>query len=496
MTKKTTKKVKEEKKSLIQLIWEKKKNRISKSKVLVNGFLFTCIILSISSGIVDITCLSGLSKSYFHLGTIPVAAALLYTAISFGLTSLKFWCVMYIGMLKELRSKLLAKNFDWGNDISKPIIRWQIIHKALIFLSIMTAINMSVNSIGSGIRKMQQNIDNMTADSLTLIELNKSVNEGIKEKRNAGKENIRGTLNARNDAKDEVERYYQILVKYQTEYQALSDEEKDGAEGKKIITKIVKEIPGTSNKNAIYFSKADLQKSIQKIATDNEVIDNSSLYEDAIIYDQKQISDTLLAIADKNYKTPDGKEILFLDSEGQPINIQLAISRLQGAISEWQNDTGDVGESSKMFTLLATYIKADVSAGGMGISEIMLMVFILFLGILQEIGIAACTPAATIDRGTLLPVARYCKWKSNKEKEEFLIDVYIEYKGDGVLGEKDFDEKCQKSVRQMFTTRENVIEKFTTKPKTPVVKEKKTEAVKEGYSGKVDELVKEIEELI
>ena len=106
--------------------------------------------------------------------------------------------------------------------------------------------------------------------------------------------------------------------------------------------------------------------------------------------------------------------------------MQLAISRLQNGISMWQADTGDVGESSKMFTLLATYIKADISAGGMGTSELMLMIFIIFLAIIQEIGIAYCTPAAIIDRATLKLVSRYCEWESNIEKEENLYKVICE----------------------------------------------------------------------
>jgi hypothetical protein len=499
MSKKIVKPVKEEKKISLpfKFEWKRRKNRVSRSKILINGFLFTGIILSISSAVVDITCGSGLSKSTFHFATIEMPASVLYTAIITGLAALKFWAVMYIGMLTELKNKLIAKGKEWGKDLKNPIIRWRVIHILLVSLSLITTFNMATNSIGSGIRRMQQNIDNMTADSNILIELNKSVNEGIKDKRNAGKENIKGNLTAISDAKDEVDRYYKILIAYQSEYQKLSDMEKEGVAGRKIITKIVKEIPGATYKNAIYFNKADLQKSIQETAISNEIIDSSSLYEDAIEYDQKQINDTLLAIADKHYKLPNGTEILFLNRDNKPINIQLAISRLQSAISDWQNDTGDVGESSKMFALVATYIKAAPSAGGMGVSEKMLMVFIIFLGILQEIGIAACTPSATIDRGTLSLVSKYCKWQNNEEKEDFLIETYIEYIGDGVINEKDLEDKCQKSVRQKFRTKQSIIEQYSPKPKTAKKTSEENNETKEGeYSEKVDKLVKEIEELI
>ena len=241
---------------------------------------------------------------------------------------------------------------------------------------------MSVNSIGAGIRSMQQNIDNMTRDAQQLIELFNSVNSGVKENRSAKKDNIMSTKNAQDDAKKEVEKYWTLLDNYQTKIRTirqneeLADEDKD-----KQIAKIKKEavssIPVVSNKNVEYISKPEFEREFAKITKSNEVVDSSSVYEEAIAYDKSQIEDTILAIADKEYKMPDGTVISFVDDTGKPINVQSAISRLQNGISMWQADTGDVGESSKMFTLLATYIKTDISAGGMGASELMLMVFII-----------------------------------------------------------------------------------------------------------------------
>lgn len=499
-----TKKKTEKKENVFLTFWEalknaKKRNRISNTKILTIGFAITCIILSCSSGIVDIACGSGLSKSTFHLGTLEVKAAILYTAILIGLVFLKFFCAMYIGMLEELKAKLIAYKKTWAKNINKPLLKWKIVHKSLIVLSLITGFNMSVNSIGSGIRAMQQNIDNMSRDAQQLIELNKSVNSGVKENRSAKKDNIMSTKNAQDDAKKEVEKYWTLLDNYQTKIRTIRQNEELADEDKnKQIAKIKKEavdsLPVVSNKNVEYISKPEFEREFAKITKSNEIIDNSSVYEEAIAYDKSQIEDTILAISDKEYKMPDGTVIQFID-DGKPINVQLAISRLQNGISMWQADTGDVGESSKMFTLLATYIKADISAGGMGTSELMLMIFIIFLAIIQEIGIAYCTPAAIIDRATLKLVSRYCEWENNIEKEDFLIDVYIEYVSDGVFSEATFEEKCQKSGRHFLLTRENIKEKYIPKPKTTVKKEANTET-KKRYSNKVDNLVKEIEELI
>lgn len=440
--------------------WEKghgingfKVHNKSKSSQLTNGLTFTCVLLSLSSGLVDITCYSGVSVSVFHVAVIPIAASLLYTAISIGLISGKFFAAENIGMLNELRTQLETHNFTWAKSVNRNIIPWHIAHKGLIIISLITSLSMSVNSVGTGIRKQQQNIANMSADAEQLIELNNSVKNGVNSKREAAKSTITGRVTAKDDAKQEVERYYDRLVSYQNEYFALSDEDKDGEKGQAIITKIVKEIPGSTRKNAIYFNKGDLQKSIQATTTTNETIDDSSIYEEAVEYDKGQIEEQLKAIADKEYRTPDGELIQFVDSEGNLVNVQLAISRLQTGISAWQLDNGDVGESSKVFTMVATYIKSDEKAGGMGTAEKLLMGFIFFTGILQEFLIYLCTPAAAIDRDVLSRV-KGLHFKDKYEKEDFLLKVYDDYHENGILDDEQYDYKCAKCYRILSEDRE------------------------------------------
>lgn len=478
-------------------------NKIDNSTILINGLLLTCIGLSIASGFVDIVCYSGLSVSLFHLGTIALPAAILYTLISIFLTSGKFWFGMKIGMLKELRTRLKVQNFQWYKNITKALVPWQLLHKLLICISLLTAMSMSVNSIGAGIRAMQQNIDNMTRDAETLIELNKSVNSGEKEKRETAKDNITGAINAKDDARKEVDRYYSRLVQYQEEYFSIPEDDTDARQV--VVNKIVREIPGATAKNAIKFTKAHLQRSIQKTASANETVNDTSLYEEAVSYDKNQIEEILIAISDKEYKMPDGTPIKFIDN-GKPINVQLAISRLQNGISMWQADTGDVGESSKVFTLLAMYIKADETAGGIGAAEWMIMLFIFFTGIIQECMIALCTPSATIDRKTLSSVSRHCEWKDEEEKERFLLKVYKSYVGDGVFSQEDYEEKCRKCVELMEETEEDIIAKYSKKHKMEAkavrartIKEDvpvaETKEIPTGYSDVVARKIREVESI-
>ena len=475
-----------QKKKRINLLWNRKNNRIDSSTILINGILFTCIILSIASGFIDLTFFSGLSKSLFHVGTIPIPAAVLYTVISIGFILAKFWCAMQIGMIKELKTRLLAKGKDWANGLKKALLPWQIVHKFLIAVSIITALSLSVNSIGAGIRKMEQNIKNMSYDAEQLLELQHSVRDGNKDMRDAAKDNIAGAIKAKDDARKEVDRYYSRLVQYQEEYFSIPEDDTEARQA--VISKIVREIPGVVEKNAIYFTKADLQRSIQKTASANETVNDTSLYEGTVAYDKSQIEATILALADKKYKTPDGELISFTNEDGSLVDVQLAISRLQNGISEWQSYTGDVGESSKIFTLIATYINADAKAGGMGISEWMLMILIALFGIVQEFLIYLFTPKATIDRKLLSQVSSYMMWKNEEEKERFLISVYKSYVGDGIINQENYEAKCKKCVSLMQETEDDVIAKWSKKEVRP--KEKKE------FSNKVDNSIKEIEEML
>ena len=475
-----------------KVLFSKDKNYINSSNILISGSLITCIILSVASGFIDLTFFSGLSKSLFHVGTIPIAASILYTVISIGFISGKFWCAMKIGMLKELKSRLKAKGFKWAEELNKILIPWHIAHKFLIIVSIITALSLSVNSIGSGVRTIEQTIKNMTADANELIELNNSYKMGVSDKRTATKDNIAGAKDAQGIAISEVDRYFDVLRSYQTQYLNLSDEDKKGAAGQEIITKIVREIPGTNRQNAIYFNKSNLMNTIQSTAIKNTVIDNTALYEEAIAFDKQQVEDKIKALEFKGYKNPDGTSLSFVDDNGEPYDTQVVISLLQSAITKWQApDAGDVGESSKIFTLIATYVKADVKAGGMGTSEWMMIILIALFGIVQEFLIAIYTPKAAIDRKLLSQVSQYLFWQNKNEKEKFLISVYEDYVGDGIITKEDFEEKCKKCVEIMSEDTDSIIQKYSKKPIKKSIKKEEN-----GYSEKVDNLVKEIEDLI
>lgn len=466
-----TKKLKTIKLPKISWKWNSKKGErffekptIDSTDIRINGKIFTCILLSIASGFIDLTFFSGLSKSLFHVGTVPLPAAVLYTIISIGFILGKFWCATELSVISELQTRLN----EYGQTKSakklfKPKLKWQFGHKFLVFISIVTALSLSVNSIGAGMRNIEQTIKNMSNDANELIELNNSVKQGVLDKRSSQKSNITGTISAQETAKSEADRYVTRLKSYQEQYFQIQDnpdltDEEKLTQGKAIINRIVNEIPGATSKNAIYFTEGDLRKSIQKTTTSNETIDVSAIYEEGIAYDNQQIEDKIRALAEKEYKDPDGTLISFLDENGKTINIQTAISRLQSSINKWQApDAGDAGESSKIFTLIATYLKADSTAGGMGVSEWMMLIFIAIAGIVQEFLIALYTPKSTIDRKTLSQFSAYIDFKS-MDVNEFLIFIYTNYLHDGSYNQEKYNYKMEKVIDLIAKTKANWID--------------------------------------
>ena len=489
-----------------KLTWPKKgesvKPVINTTTVSNTGILFTCILLSIASGFIDLTFFSGLSKSLFHVSTISVPAALLYTVISLGLISGKFWCAMRIGAIKELQTRLKNEGYKWWRNLNKVKIRWHAAHKFLIGISIITALSLSVNSIGSGVRTIEQTIKNMTGDANELIELKQSVRESETDRSRANREGINNKQISKETAKAEVDNYWGYVDDYRSKRDKIEADENLTQEEKKsqiaaLRSIAVNRVPKLTSKNIEYISKSEFEALMKEITSLNEEVDAAAVYEESIAYDKRQIEDKIKSLKYKDYKNPDGTPLQFLDENGEPYDIQVVISILQGSINKWQApDAGDVGESSKIFTLIATYIKADTKAGGMGVSEWMLLILIAIVGIVQEFLIALFTPKSTIDRKLLYNYDAYFGEDFNIDL--FLLKTYKDYLKKGVINQKDYEAKAQKCVELMEDTIEDDIARYSKKQKPfkdETSAEQKEDSKIELLKHQIDELKKENERL-
>ena len=455
--------------------WKTRKNEsalerptIKTTEVLISGKIIFCIVLSIVSAFIDIVFFSGLSNSGYPFFGIYVPAAIILSIMSIGFSGSKFFVAMQLAAIKEIGGRLKAMlGKEYKNRLWFLKLKWNLIHKFLITISIITSISLSVITIGNGVRQMEQNIKNQTVDAQYLIDLKTSMRTNTNEKREAAKSNIEGAKTAQSSAKEEANKYWTLLEDYQMEIRAvrankdLSDEERD-AQIAKIKKEAVNSLPVVTSKNVEKISKSEFEREFAKITKANESIDTSSLYEEAIAYDEAELNSYIIALQDKEYRTPDGQLIQFINEDGTPVNRELAIARLQNSIMAWQSDTGDAGPSSKVFTLVATYLKTDEKAGGMGTSEVIMMVLIMVFGIVQEFIIAAFTPRATISRKML---SQFSEYLYGVDINQFMLATYKDYYDLGLLKSDEYERKCKKAVGLLDNNVNAIIAKYKNEDK-------------------------------
>lgn len=461
--------------------------KVDSTEVLISGKLLTCIILSIISAFVDIVFFSGLSKSGYPFFGFEVSAAIILSLMSVGFSMAKFFFAMQITLTKELQNQLISYGCSWAKRLNRVKISFNIIHKFLITVSIITSLSLSVITIGNGVRRMEQNINNMTNDAQQLIDLRDSVKVSQADKTLAKKDTIFSTKNAQETTGTEVEKYYPIIEEWQQynnsiEINSLTKEELAEHNSKRLS--YVKKVPKVTSKNIDYISKIEFKNLLLKEAKEGEIVDSSKIYEESIAFDEQSIREQIIALADKDYKLPDGSQLVFI-IDNEPINISLAISRLQKAIMDWQSDTGDAGASSKVFTLVATYLKADETAGGMGKSEWMMMFLIFLFGVIQEFIIAKLTPRPIITRKLLSQFNEYINW-SEFDVDKFLLNVYDIYRKTNIITSEEFDHKAEKCVRLMNDNIENIKKRLLTENKKEI----------QQYSSKVTDAINELDEII
>ena len=507
------KKRKIEKKFNFNFIFDKDRERLSSSAILVRGSLLTCIILSFASGVIDIAFFSGLSKSLLHIGTIPMPAAILYTVISVGFISAKFWLAMKLGMLKELRARLTAKQFAWSKNLDKPINRTNFWHKFMIAISIMTALSLSVNSIGSALKDAERNSTNITVSIDELKALKDQKKADNNDKRSLTRDNLEGTATASTKAQENADKYWPIFENWQNklaQYKADLENETDEEKIVEINTKIKKERQlafgaATRGIGLTLLSMDDMSpivlKNLFTRAAKQSETDSESIkaYEKLTNENNEEIKNTILAL-ENLYKHPneykdglviEGKPVSFLDEAGEPIDITQVIGILQGLREEWKNNS-DIGESSQIFMLVSEIITSKLGedkSSSSGIAEILMILVIAIIGIGQEFLIAHFTPKATIDRSLLRQVSEYLLWENKDQKERFLLEVYDDYYGDGVFNQDAFEHKCKKAVDHLERNIDDTIAKYSkyNKPVEQTKEPKKAKQIKESVSVQTQE---------
>ena len=503
----------------------------------INGVLLTCILLSFASGFIDLVFFSGLSKSVYNVANIPVAASILFTIMSIGFISAKFWCAGRIGMLRELKSRLKAKGKTWYKNINKALLPWHIAHKFLIVVSLITAISLSVVSIGDAVRKNQNEILKAKQAYEKIAKYSSTADVSDEEQFKASVKGTIASSNAADTAATQAAKIWPIIEDYRSERAEFEAEFGNNFSSKEeVVFKGQTIVPDT------YWDKQNslVQSKIKAAGRNLSISQIRNIKSEAIL--AKQIKneieasvantslDSLTELADKTnnkakqeienlegrFNWPDGSPVAF-----DPDNIPKSLQTLGDIQSAYENDSGDVGQSAKMFMIIGPALESKfankatleniteqkMSTNSFGTTEVMMMILIMIFGIVQEFIIAIFTPKATIDRKMLSQVSSYLEWKDEEEKERFLISVYKDYVGDGIINQEDFDAKVKKCVTLMEDTEEDIIAKYskhTVKaPKAVKVRAEKPlpnidKDVSPDYfeSDELDELINKTEELI
>ncbi len=466
------------------------KPTLNTTDVLISGILITCIALSLVSGFIDLVFFSGLSKSWYTVATVKVAASILFSVMSLGFTSAKFWCAMQLGAINELQTRLKNDKYPWYKNLDKLKLKWHLAHKFLIAVSLITSISLSVVSIGDAIRKNQNVIKRANDDIQKITKYYNTTDTSDDVQFQALVKGTSESSTAGEKATKAASKIWPIIEEYRAEMAEfpVARDSKDPIEwkGQEII-------PDD------YWTERNA-----KVQKDVNVYRNLSLYQIRTIKSEAQLATTikeeieksvansslegLTELADKTknkavqeiknlegrYYMPGAAEPVVFD----PNNISGSINLLGDIKAAYENDTGDVGESAKMFMLIGPTLESmkktkatdvteaynqKVSVSSFGTTEIMMMVLIMIFGIVQEFLIALFTPKSTIDRKMLSRFDAY--FGEGFDIDMFLLRTYKDYLKKGIINQRDFEAKAKKAVELMDDTIDDVIARYSKKAK-------------------------------
>ena len=473
--------------------WPKKgesiKPTLQTTNVLISGILITCIALSFVSGLIDLVFFSGLSKSWYTIATLKVAAGIVFSIMSLGFTSAKFWCAMQIGAINELQTRLKNDNYKWYKNLNKLKWKWHAAHKFLIGVSLITSISLSVVSIGDAIRKNQNVIKRANEDIVKITKYYNTTDTSDEVQFKALVQGTSASSTAGTKAAEAAAKIWPIIEEYRAEMAEfpVARDSKDPIEwnGKEIIpddywternAKVQKDV--NVYRNLSLYQIRNIKSEAQLATTIKEEIEksvaNNSLDELTELADKtKNKAVQEIKNLEGRYIWPDGTTVVFDEN-----NISGAINTLSDVKAAYENDTGDVGESAKMFMLIGPQLEnanktkaasveeafdQDISVSSFGTTEIMMMLLIMIFGIVQEFLIALFTPKSTIDRKMLSRFDAY--FGADFNIDMFLLKVYKDYLKKGIISQKDFEIKARKCVELMEDTVDDVIARYSKKNK-------------------------------
>ena len=485
---------------------------VTSAQVLINGKLIVFIFCSLVSAFINLVFISNLSKSNYDIGTlISVPAAVLLGSLSIGLDIAKFLLAIQVNTLNELIRKL--SKFSWVKNVKRAAIWWKSVYITFIILSVITSMSLSSISIGAGITR-NANLINQIDEYIIQGEQYTNINAGADA---VTRENLisKATDTSEKDARDyaenavsEIEDFIAVVGPIVSAEYVDDENLEDG--GKTAIQKkneALKPYEARRTKiNNILKGAGYRARSFDELVAFNTMTLAADIKQKRLEYLQSSSNDiaveklgelkentnveiyswleTLNALSLINPKT--NEPMVFDTSTDKPANVlaKSATQMLKALRVDVENDSGDIGSSSKIFMQFGSIFASkklgdkDLQAalnvkaqGSFGATEIMMMGMLLFLSLLCELAINLFSPKTNISRKMLSQFSEY--FDPDFDVDDFMMDVYIDQLKFGVLDRDAFDRKSKKAVELTEITKASLYEKYSKKNKTIGLKESK-----------------------
>ena len=485
---------------------------VTSAQVLINGKLIVFIFCSLVSAFINLVFISNLSKSNYDIGTlISVPAAVLLGSLSIGLDIAKFLLAIQVNTLNELIRKL--SKFTWVKNVKRAAIWWKSVYITFIILSVITSMSLSSISIGAGITR-NANLINQIDEYIIQGEQYTNINDRADA---VTRENLisKATDTSEKDARDyakndvsEIEDFIAVVGPIVSAEYVDDENLEDG--GKTAIQKkneALKPYEARRTKiNNILKGAGYRARSFDELVAFNTMTLAADIKQKRLEYLQSSSNDiaveklgelkentnveiyswleTLNALSLINPKT--NEPMVFDTSTDKPANVlaKSATQMLKALRVDVENDSGDIGSSSKIFMQFGSIFASkklgdkDLQAalnvkaqGSFGATEIMMMGMLLFLSLLCELAINLFSPKTNISRKMLSQFSEY--FDPDFDVDDFMMDVYIDQLKFGVLDRDAFDRKSKKAVELTEITKASLYEKYSKKNKTIGLKESK-----------------------
>lgn len=473
---------------------------ISSAQVLINGKLVVFVFCSLVSAFINLVFISNLTKSGYSVGTLfTLPAAVLLGSLSIGLDIAKFLLAIQVNTLGELIRKL--SGFSWVKNVKRAAVWWRTVYITFIMLSVITSVSLSSISIGAGITR-NANLISQIDEYIVQGEGYTNINAGADA---VTRQNLisKATDTSERDARDYAENAVAEIEAFIAEVGPIvnadykdieggltAKQQKDNAlrpyESKR--TKINNILRGAGYRartfdelvafNTLTLATDIKQKRLEYLQSSSNDIAVEKLGElkdntNAEIYSWLE---TLNALALVNPKT--NETIVFDTSTEKPANVlaKSATQILKALRVDVENDSGDIGSSSKIFMQVGSIFASkkvgdkDLQAalnvkaeGSFGATEIMMMSMLLFLSLLCELAINLFSPKTNISRKMLSQFSEY--FDTNFNVNDFMLEIYIDQLNFGVLDREAFDRKAKKAVELTEITKESLYDKYRKKIK-------------------------------